>query len=361
MTVLLLVLFNFIRGIIYKEIDTRNFHYGDYELSEDEQRQFKENIDLMKIIKANRSIYEAYENIIKWEGKIVKVDTSKNYLPEYIQYMKKEFDVEAYGASYKLVDIDGDGTYELLYCTSTTAADMGILAYHNGKVIDNHLEMGLIKYQEGENKIYYDYGRMGYYGNCVGHLEDGDFVSDVRGEYSEVILNDVFDYKYSINEKNVTREEYNTYFDSILSTGDWGVLSSSDGSISLEELEAQIELMMMNVDSLAIEDYFKVYLHYVLDEFSDEDVAEYHYNLVDFDADGVYELKVSNFSDMVTHILSYYNGKMKDNIVEGAVYYIAEDNKFYTHNFNGMACYEETLYHWEKGALITDKENRSRI
>lgn len=147
---------------------------------------------------------------------VVDIDKPNIYLNAYIEYMKENFGVEAEGARYNLLDLDNDGIKELVYSCSITAAGMGILSYYNGFVVDNHLESGVLCYLEGQNKIYHRYGRMGYYGDRVGHLENGNFVVDIEGSYSESVdENGELVYKYDIDGETVSYEEYNERFGDI--------------------------------------------------------------------------------------------------------------------------------------------------
>lgn len=161
------------------------------------------------------SIIDAYNNIIDWEKEIELLKEEEKELA-YVEYMKETFNVEAEGARYNLLDLDNDGIKELVYSCSTTAAGMGILSYYNGFVVDNHLESGVLCYLEGQNKIYHRYGRMGYYGDRVGHLENGNFVVDIEGSYSESVdENGELVYEYDIDGETVSYEEYNERFGDI--------------------------------------------------------------------------------------------------------------------------------------------------
>mgnify|MGYP003299994705 CR=1 FL=1 len=161
------------------------------------------------------SVMLVHENIQKELDELNNSNLSNPVKKAYLDYVIKEFKEVEF--EFNVYDIDDDGIEEILYFGPYSAAGVGILGYHDGEVIDNHFEFGSIDIFEEKNKFILSYGRMGYYGDRIYHLENGEAIVDIQGEWYELRqeeenIEDV-SYEYEIDGKSVSQDEYEKFFE----------------------------------------------------------------------------------------------------------------------------------------------------
>lgn len=269
--------------------------------------------------------FDVGENDIRLKGEVV--ETLKNDVENYDALLSYWY----YGIDYNLFHgifvkmADSDVPYYLDY------GSQEITLYHYEKGTGNVVEKEKITLSEQIKSIYLTSDYKLCVNDSVYVYVDDSFILDI-------FASDIGDDYYNL--KQMGSPNYNQC----------NYLTLSDVYRDMIVLDDEIP------ENAITKNYFSEYISYLEENYADEDVEGYHYNLVDFDADGTYEL-VYSFSGEY-YILSYYNGKVIENLAPyyGSIMYKPSENILVQQESPIRGSGATVYFHLENGEIVVDNK-----
>lgn len=163
-----------------------------------------------------------------------------NDLPEwktaYLDFLK---DKNGEYISFSLVYIDGDDIPELYMNGVSEATGDSISSYKNGKVIEQLLNRtGGGRYIENGGQIFNYNGNFGYYQTHMYQLDNNGFNQTFNAYLMEHLGDDKITYEYSVEDKLVSKEEYNTAINAVFDIDN--SVKLNENAVSYDAIRQQI-------------------------------------------------------------------------------------------------------------------------
>lgn len=164
---------------------------------------------------------------------VTSVDNS-GWAQAYYDYLSDYKDTFAYAGEVYLIHVDDDGIPEMYIVGSSYASGDLFVYYHQGQAKDQAFTNMSGTYIEGSGLIKDSGGHMGYYYDIIYQLTDGILQTVADGEWDEEYDadSDSWTDSYSIDEKEVSEEEYETRLNEIFDPDESRAYSGSDSVIN---------------------------------------------------------------------------------------------------------------------------------
>lgn len=168
------------------------------------------------------------------------VSSSEKDLPEWKKaYLDFLDDKDGEYLSFALVYIDNDDIPELYMSGCCEATGDSISSFKKGKIVEQLLNrIGGGKYIRKDGKIYNCNGNMGYYQTHVYELDNNGFNQTFNAYLIEHLGDDKITYEYSVEDKLVSKEEYDAAINAVFNIDN--SIRLNENAVSYDEIRRQI-------------------------------------------------------------------------------------------------------------------------
>lgn len=161
-------------------------------------------------------------------------------LPEWKKvYLDFLEDKDGEYISFALVYIDNDDIPELYMSGCCEATGDSISSFKKGKIVEQLFNrIGGGKYIRKDGKIYNCNGNMGYYQTHVYELDNNGFNQTFNAYLIEHLGEDKITYEYSVEDKLVSKEEYDAAINAVFNIDN--SIRLNENAVSYDEIRRQI-------------------------------------------------------------------------------------------------------------------------